>query len=343
MQHEITEQGLLLNPDGTLREPGWARTPVLDYNRHSIKAPQLRIKEWDYYLIQDDEYAVALTLSNLGYAGLMSVSVVDYVARDVTTTSSIVPVPGGKIVLPTTSIEGISHYESKRVSMYFEATAERRILDVVMRKFKGKDPFMAHIELDQIPRDSMMIATPWPDGKHFYFNRKVVGMRASGHFCVGDMTHDFAPENSFGLLDWGRGVWPYSSRWYWGVTQGWQNGRVTAMNLGYGFGDTSAASENMVFVDGICHKLDQVDFGIPKKTDGSYDLMSTWHMTSNDNRLTLDFEPEIDRFDNINLGVFVSNQHQVFGELNGEVVLDDGTVFPITSMKAAVEVIRNKY
>ena len=343
MQHEITEQGLLLNSDGTLREPGWARTPVLDYNRHSIKAPRLRIKEWDYYLIEDGEYAVALTLSNLGYAGLLSVSVVDYAARDVTTTSSIVPLPGSKIVVPTTSTEGISHYSSNRVSMFFDATPERRILDVVMKKFSGKDTFVAHIELDEIPRDSMMIATPWPGGKHFYFNRKVVGMRAKGNFCVGDWTHEFKHEGSFGLLDWGRGVWPYSSRWFWGVAQGWQNDRVLAMNLGYGFGDTSAASENMIFVDGICHKLDKVDFGIPEKPDGSYDLMKTWHMTSNDDRLTLDFEPQIDRYDNINLGVFVSNQHQVFGELTGELVLDDGTVFPVTKMKAAVEVIRNKY
>jgi hypothetical protein len=57
-----------------------------------------------------------------------------------------------------------------------------------------------------------------------------------------EITHDSCLAN----LDWGRGVWEYNS--FLGVGQGASgflgDRRRIGLNLGYGFGDTSAASEN---------------------------------------------------------------------------------------------------
>ena len=69
--HEITNSGPLLDKKGRLTEPGWARSLLLQYDRSSIKAAKRRIKEWDYYLVANDRYAVALTIddnSNMGLA-----------------------------------------------------------------------------------------------------------------------------------------------------------------------------------------------------------------------------------------------------------------------------------
>ena len=344
MQHEITRRGLLLNPDGSLSEPGWAKSLILDYNKFSIRANRFRIKEWDYYLVNDDEMALAFTMFNAGYMGMLSVSVIDLGEPSERTMTKLVPLPGDKILLPTSSDGTASSFDSGRVTMLFDATSGKRVLDVVYRKFDGNDDFMAHIELDRIPQDSMVIATPWKeDPTAFYYNQKTVGMRATGDFCIGERTHSFSAERSFGLLDWGRGVWTYDNRWFWGVGQGWQNGHVAAFNIGYGFGDTTAASENMFFLDGVCHKLDRVDFGIPRKADGSFDFMKPWHMTSNDGRWEMDFSPDLDRTALINLGAIVSDQHQVFGTISGTVILDDGTPFKIADMIASAEVIHNKY
>lgn len=81
MQHEITQNGPLLNANGTLREPGWARSLLLDYRRADVKAGKLRIKEWDYYIITNDSFGVALTIADNSYMGLISASVLEFENR----------------------------------------------------------------------------------------------------------------------------------------------------------------------------------------------------------------------------------------------------------------------
>ena len=89
-------------------------------------------------------------------------------------------------------------------------------------------------------------------------------MKAFGYCIVKGKKYDFDSENSLGTLDWGRGVWTYKNTWYWSSLQTrLDDGRTFGFNLGYGFGDTSAASENMLFLDGAAHKLDKVVFNIP--------------------------------------------------------------------------------
>ena len=190
----------------------------------------------------------------------------------------------------------------------------------------------------------MVICTPWDEDPHaFYYNRKIVGMRAWGGFRRGALFHEFSRDDSFGLLDWGRGVWTYENTWYWAAAQGHQGGHVVGLNLGYGFGNTRAASENMIFVDGVAHKLGRVDFGIPVGENG-YAYLSPWHMTDNEGRLDLAFEPQIDRTDNIDLaGIIVSRQHQVFGTFSGTMVLDDGSALRVDGLRGSAEHIYNKY
>jgi len=204
--------------------------------------------------------------------------------------------------------------------------------------------------LDREPHDSMVIATPFAeDGSAFYYNQKIIGMRALGSLTLGDLHHDFHESSSFGLLDWGRGVWTRDNTWYWSAAQGLQDGHVLGFNLGYGFGDTSAASENMLFVDGAAHKLGRVDFGIPVKNERArtigdlYDLMAPWHMTDDEGRLDLVFQPEIDRCDHMDFKVVVSDQHQVFGLFNGTVTLDDGTQLHISDLRGFAEAVHNVY
>ena len=74
MQHEITSPLALLESDGSLTEPGWARSLLWDYRRAAVKASPLRIKEWDYYCVSNGRIALALTVADNGYMGLGSAS-----------------------------------------------------------------------------------------------------------------------------------------------------------------------------------------------------------------------------------------------------------------------------
>ena len=94
----------------------------------------------------------------------------------------------------------------------------------------------------------MVIATPFLKNKHFYYNQKINLLKVSGYFKCGNLKHTFKPD-TYGVLDWGRGIWTYSNTWYWSSLNVKQGDNVIGWNLGYGFGDTSAASENMFFVN----------------------------------------------------------------------------------------------
>ncbi len=359
MQQHITERGPLHNGDGTLARPGYATSLLWDYDRSRVKAPKFRIKEWDYYLINDDRFAVALTLGDLGYMGLLSASVINLGQGSSITQTAMTPFPMGRFALPNRSDAGTSHFQNGRVLFDFEVAEGKRRLRVHFKNFHDGHDLAVDALLDEEPRDSMVIATPWEGHKHaFYYNQKIMAMRASGSFRWGTFVHGFAPDDSFGLLDWGRGAWTYDNTWYWACAQGWQDGYGGVgrkdyrfgMNLGYGFGDTSAASENMVFIDGVAHKLGRVDFGIPtlpdaehaRRTDKRYDLMAPWHVTDDEGRLDLTFTPKHDRIDYMNFGIIASDQHQVFGTFDG-VVMIGGHPFRIANLKGSAEVIHNKY
>ena len=76
-QTEITTPGALLNEKGDLARPGFSRALVQEYRRADVKVSPLRIKEWDYYLVNNGKFALALTVADNGYMGLDSVSLLD--------------------------------------------------------------------------------------------------------------------------------------------------------------------------------------------------------------------------------------------------------------------------
>ena len=332
--HEVTTVQPLLKADGTLREPGWSRSMVQVYDRKAIKAPAFRIKEWDYYLILSQKE----TISDDGYIGLQSASLLDFTKKWEHTETILNAFPMGKLRLPSNSSAGNTVYHDKRLDMEFIVEPGKRRLVCNFKNFCDGKPFFCDVTLEQPPMDSMVIATPWDKKGAFYYNQKINCMRASGSATFDGKTYTFDPETDFGTLDWGRGVWTYDNTWYWGSGNGVVDGKAFGFNIGYGFGNTKAASENILFYDGKCHKLDDVTFHIPPDS-----YMKPWKFTSSDGRFEMDFEPVLDRAAKIDAKVIVSDQHQVFGKLNGTAILDDGTKLEVKDMLMFAEKVHNKY
>lgn len=338
MQHEITQNGPLLNANGTLREPGWARSLLLDYRRADVKAGKLRIKEWDYYIITNDSFGVALTIADNSYMGLISASVLEFEKPWEQTTTVLTAFPMGKYGLPETSSAGDTLYGDKRVQMAFRVQPGERRLSCRFARFLGEDALELELTLAQPPMDSMVIATPFDAPRAFYYNQKINCMPASGVMTLGSRRFEFAPETSFGTLDWGRGVWTYDNTWYWGNGNGIVNGKPFGFNIGYGFGNTSAASENLLLYGGVAHELSRVQFNIPEES-----FLKPWTFSSDDGRFEMDFVPVIDRAARTNTLIIESDQHQVFGRFTGRAVLDDGTALELKDFLGFAEKVRNRY
>ena len=173
----------------------------------------------------------------------------------------------------------------------------------------------------------MNITIPIP-GKRFYYNHKINCLPVTGSWQYGDIREDLSSARALGQLDWGRGVWQYSSFWNWASASGFlSDGRTIGLNLGSGFGDTSAATENALILSGRVHKLDQVTFEYNPK-----EYMQPWIFRDNHHRLILEFCPFSERVATTRLGVIDSEVHQMFGHYSGKITSDDGEEIQIENL-----------
>ncbi len=338
MEHKCETRKKLLNPDGSLAEPGWANELIFDYSPFDIKAHRIRIKEWDYYVIVDDEFAFATVIDDNRYMGLLNSTFYDFKENKKYDFIEPLIFPMGSLNMPTDSAKGDIFKKNKNVELAYIHVDGGRRLTGKYKKCRSHGELEFDLFLKDYNDDTMVIATPWAENKKaFYYNQKINCMPASGYIKFDGRTIEIKPEKHFGTLDWGRGVWTYDNTWIWGSGNGYVNGKRFGYNIGCGFGDTTAASENMIFYDGKCHKLDRVSFEIPD------DVMNKWKISCNNGRFEMEFTPVYDNRTYINAVVLGQDAHQVFGKLNGKAVLDDGTVLEIKDLTVFNERVRNRY
>ena len=339
-QHQLSA-GPLLDEKGNLCEAGYAFSLVKDYDRKAIKGLKSRIKEWDYYYIGNDAFGIALTIDDNSYMDLCSCTILDFENRTYLEKSRMGAFSYGKRNLPSSSREGVTHYADKAVDITFEHKDGKRHLFGTWKKFAGEDDLSFNLWLSEsTDGKSMVIATPFAKKRHFYYNQKINNLIATGKATLGARSWDF--DHSIGVLDWGRGVWTYSNTWYWSSLSCFQDGRTIGWNLGYGFGDTRAASENMVFVDQEAYKLNDVRFEIPKigKKD---DFLSPWKIVSESGDINLTFTPLLNRRGGANVLLVKSDQNQVFGRFNGTFRLPDGRLIEIKNQTGFAEKVMNRW
>ena len=342
MQHKLSK-GPLLDEQGNLIEAGYSFSLDKEYSRKAIKGLKGRIKEWDYYYIGDEEYGVALTIDDNSYMGLVSVSVLDYKNKTDVTKSYMSWLTFGETNFPSSSKDGDVFTKSKKYSMYFGNKNGKRHLVCSMKNVKKGIDFECDITLNETLDKSMVIATPFNKKRHFYYNQKINLLCANGYFKFGDINHQFKKEKTLGVLDWGRGVWTYSNTWYWSSLNAYtKDGHRLGFNLGYGFGDTSAASENMFFFDNDAFKLEDVEFIIPKDEKNKHIFTKKWQIVSKNKEIDLVFDPIIDRASNTNALIIQSDQHQVFGYFSGQIKIGD-KAYQLDNLLGFAEMVKNRW
>ncbi len=333
METRISNPGPLLKENGDVSIAGWSPQPLLDSNLenanfYSLKFLQsLRMKRWDYYGLSTKTHYFSFTVSDIGYLGMVFAYVIDFENKKLHEETLTLPLAIG-VQIPRNSQDGITQYKNDKVNLTFYTTNDQRKILVNWSNFENGQDLKADFKLN-LPagQESMNLVIPI-EKRRFYFNRKINCMPANGWVEYLGQKYELTSDTALGNLDWGRGVWAYDSFWVWASASGFTTDHQTiGLNMGYGFGDTSASSENAFIFNGKVHKIGKTEFKYNPN-----DFMQTWTMKSEDGRINLTFQPFFDRTAKTDVKLLYSEVHQIFGKYSGTLLTDAEEEIEITDL-----------
>jgi hypothetical protein len=197
--------------------------------------------------------------------------------------------------------------------------------------------------------ESLNVVIPWSE-KRFQFTTKHQARPSHGELVVGDRRWTFGdtdPSNNtgdrvdaWGVVDIGRGRWPYNTRWNWGGGAGrTKDGTVIGLQLGGKWTVGTGYTENALLVNGRLSKI-----GSELEWDYSWDdPMRPWRVSDPNGQLDVSLTPRYDKHDRLDLKVMSRETHLVFGTWSGTVTDDNGTRFEITEAQGFAEESRARW
>ncbi len=295
--------------------PGYTLNGDALYDRDRIHSAPWRLKEWDFYQIADDTLCLQLVIGHVSYAGNCNIALFNHLTGERIFEQGVtIPLPFRSMRMPQNA-----RADSRLEFSHGGAELSFVIKNGVRSLFARCGGFQATVTLTPSVPESISVCTPFAKQREFYFNEKINLLRADVSVSLDGKPYSFDPERTFSLLDWGRGVWPFSHEWYWSSVSTLLAGSPFGFNLGCGFGDTAAArgTENVVYHNGRAIKLGRVE--IRREAD----VFAPWHFEEESGRLSAVLTPRYDR-DTVTKLLFVNNRcHQMFGTFEGR-FLDSG-------------------
>ncbi len=352
-QIEYTAPTKLLDENGNLLvKGGWARRNIFEYDR-TVASPQWRGKEWDFFQLSDGKMMLQVSMANISVGGYASAAFVDLTTGKVTTSMDFWI--GGKnkpehIMPENGDVPNLIDYNHNQFKFYVDTQKTSRII-----KFEGsiKDKILkCDVQMDLFENhENITIVTPFKKGDEymptrFFMTMKQNCMPATATVTLGDeVLYTFSKDDTFAVLDWGRGVWPYDNVWYWGngatyLTDEKGEKHIFGFEITWGIGNEDNATETCLFYDGKAHKIGAVDVEVFPKPDK---WMQPWHFVSDDGRFDMTMKPFLDHHTDTNALFARMHAHQVHGLWSGTATLDDGTILEIKDMYAFCEYVENRW
>ena len=319
MSLEISKPQKLLDENGKLTSCGWSGEPLLQYDRDNIKVSRLRIQEWESYLLVNDSCALRLTIADYGTMGLVSATLLDF-QRDFYHTETVKQrMSLGRMGLPFSSIHGDATYTKKRIGMNFSKAARKRSLKCDLINFVNGKNLYVQLELEEKDRDTLVCALPFSCDPHcFHYSQKTIYSHIQGTVRCGGEEYSFQ-NNAFGLLDWGRCVWPRSTSWNAACCQGTIEGKSFSFYISDGPSDYNQVSESAYFLDGKLYKIEGIHFS-PQQN------LSLWTIHSEDRRIMMTFEPAFPYIKELRFGLGRHDSRLIFGIFSGRICTEYKTV-----------------
>lgn len=343
-EREITGPVDLCLPGGTKLSPaarGWSRVPLHDCN---LRGTPGRKKRWDYWAVLTPTHALSVTYADADYLGITDVWWVDL--RTGRAGGRNRSIPGGVgVSLPdrpgTEPLRSVSRHQvldltddaggTRLSAAWTEADGTPASLDV----------FVALPE----HHESVNVVIPWSD-ELFQFTSKHQARPANGTLTIGDEVIAIGTDQhgarspAWGVLDVGRGRWPYDTRWNWGGGAGIADtGAVIGIQIGAKWTEGTGFTENGIIVDGRLSKLGE-------ELIWTYDWdrpMEPWHVVDPAGRMDLTLTPVYDKHTSIDAKVMGTEVHQVFGPWVGTVVDDGGVTHAVDGALGFAEESRSRW
>ncbi len=332
--------------NGRVVDFGLFRTPFRNLNitqtqpfRRWHSAPQwlrnVRLKEWQHLAVVSKDFAMGLAIVDTHYMGNSFCYFVDrttgrhfqhqrqsgsgaaIIARELWRDGCLFDKPGYRIEIDNHLEEGLH-----RVRIGIQATGDAPEITAEFELLE---------DLNTLQPLIAVLPTSGPN-RPMYTHKAPCPVRGSMTVDGNHVTLD--PQNDFALIDVQKSFYLYNTWWNWATCVGRDaKGRVIALNLVRNFfEDDERYNENCLWVDGALTTWSAARFSFNKR-----DLMSPWQIETTDGRCRLEFRPQGDRAENINLGLIRSDFHQPFGLFSGRVVDDAGNEYEIEDFYGVCE------
>ena len=341
-EHELTAAVDLCTADGKRLNPaarGWSRSPL---HRANLVGAWGRTKRWDYWAVLAGDLVLAVTYADVDYLGIATVWWYDLQTGLTGGHEANVPFAKG-IELPERPGTEPLRFHSSGLDLDLVDEPRGTRITAGWTEAGGR-PAELDCWVDQpLGHESLNVVIPWSD-RRFQFTSKHQARPARGTLTIGDDIRRFGRvvgREAWGVLDVGRGRWPYSTRWNWGGGAGIAADGTTTIGiqLGAKWTEGTGFTENGVLVDGRLTK-------IGTELEWTYDWdqpMAPWRVRHPDGSLDLTLTPVHDRHTKVQAVVLGTEVHQVFGTWTGHITDDAGTVHEVADIQGFAEESRSRW
>lgn len=339
-EREIVEPVLLAMPNGRHLNPdarGWSRHLLQTANQRGTWG---RKKRWDYWSIQAGDLIISGVVAHLDFFGTSDVWWIDLSDASTGGRGAGVPKGTGFEVPDLAGSEPIS-IRTKNYSFDMQDDESGNTFLSARWTEESGEPGELDVVIEMPPGyETLNVVIPWSETV-FQFTSKHQARPARGTMTVGDRTWTIGEDdNAWGVIDIGRGRWPYETRWNWGGGAGRStNGVVIGLQFGAKWTEGTGHTENGIFVNGRLSK-------IGRELEWEYDWenpMQPWRVVDAEGQIDVTLIPRYDKYSKVDVKLMMRETHQVFGLWSGTVRDDDGNTFEIVDAQGFAEESRARW
>jgi len=315
---EYKEKVKFLDEEGNVLNPGYSLRMNFIYGKERIKVRESRIKEWDFYQFIKNDWVFQFTIGHASLFGSYSINVFNMKTNEVYGLCELELHNKDKVIYENnTEVDHTLEVIRKKYQISFKLKNGKRILE-----YTGKHKKFGHVHMKAVidnnyDNDKLVILTPFfESSKMFYLNYKENYYKADID-CEFGSSFKLSVKDATGLLDCGRGYWPYRQEWYWSNMSTILFNHNFGWNLGWGFGNLKNATENIFFYDNKGYKLKEIK--MVKKTDK---VLSNVTLDDTDGIFHAELCAFYDNFTHTDM-IYIHNQcHQVYYKAKGYIIID---------------------